>query len=152
MQAILKADLVSLIKFGIVAGVGIATIVLIFKFIRDKKKSYSNEEDTSLVDRALELNFNDLRQQEELHPLMKKVHKAMNKELKPRKVKSSKRKSLKRKRNKDIIEQLLERRRSRTINDELDKFLASIPEMEEFEREVVKYPANCTLRNVWDNC
>ena len=78
IKVIAGADLLTLIKFGIIAGVAIATIILIFKFIKDRKELYKDEDEKTVVDRALEMNFADVRNQEELHPMMKKVKKNLN--------------------------------------------------------------------------
>lgn len=93
LDAVMKADLGGLIKLGILVGVSIGTIVLIFKFLRDKKKSYHDEEGKDPVDKTLDLNYHDLRQQDKLHPMMKKVHKQLIKDLKPRRRGGRKKKS-----------------------------------------------------------
>lgn len=83
--AFLNANALSLIKFGIVAGTAAATIALIIKFIRDKRRSYTSEEGKSPVDKSLELNYRDAKNHDKLHPLMKKVRKQLIKDIKPKK-------------------------------------------------------------------
>jgi hypothetical protein len=84
-EAVMKADMIGLIKLGVVVGVSVAVLILIFKFLRDKKKSYHDESGKTPVDKSLELNFHDARNRDKLHPLMKKVKKNLTKDLKPRK-------------------------------------------------------------------
>lgn len=83
-KAIMNAKLAGLIRFGILIGVSVVTVIAIFKFLKMKKQAYTDDSNKSVVDRALELNYSDIRNQAELHPLMKKVRKNLNKELKPR--------------------------------------------------------------------
>lgn len=78
-KAICDASLTNLIKFGVVAGVATATVVAIYKFVKMKIKSYHDESEKTVVDRTLQINQDDLRNQEELHPLMKKVRKNLMK-------------------------------------------------------------------------
>ena len=84
MKAIMNANLGALIRFGIIAGVAITTVILIFKFLHDKKKMWKDEKKKTVVDKALELNYSDESNQDKLHPLMCKVEKNLVKELKPR--------------------------------------------------------------------
>jgi len=83
-QAVMNAKLSGLIRLGILIGVSIATIIAIYKFIKMKKHVYTDESSKTVVDRALEINYTDARNQKELDPLMKKVRKNLNKEMKPR--------------------------------------------------------------------
>lgn len=92
IKAIMKADLGGLIKLGVMIGVSVGTLILIFKFLRDKKKSYHDEKGKDPVDKTLDLNYHDLRQQDKLHPMMKKVRKQLVKDLKPRRRNGGKRK------------------------------------------------------------
>ena len=149
IKVIAGANLLTLIKFGIIAGVAIATIILIFKFIKDRKELYKDEDEKTVVDRALEMNFADVRNQEELHPMMKKVKKNLKKELKPRKVRSNKVKA--REELKSILDDIQGRTSRLNVKAKLDQFLEELPEIERFEVEVYKYPSNRTLRNVWEN-
>ena len=83
-HAVMNAKLAGLIRLGILIGVSIATIIAIYKFIKMKKHVYTDESNKSVVDETLEVNYTDVRKQEKLHPMMKKVRKNLNKELKPR--------------------------------------------------------------------
>lgn len=71
--AIMNADVVLLGKIGIIVGAAVLTIGLVRKFIKDKKKIYNSKEDETPVDEALGKNYNDARNQEDLHPGMEAV-------------------------------------------------------------------------------
>jgi len=114
LEAVMKADLGGLIKLGILVGVSIGTIILIFKFLRDKKKAFFDEEGKDPVDKTLDLNYHDLRQQDKLHPMMKKVRKQLVKDLKPRR-KGGKRKSSYKK---DVIRRYSDDARERQKHDD----------------------------------
>lgn len=74
-----EASLSTLIKYGLVAGLAIGAIVLLFKFIKDKINSYRvNAAHKSVVDRALDLNYYDHRNIEKLGKEMKELKKALN--------------------------------------------------------------------------
>lgn len=88
-HAVMNAKLAGLIRLGILIGVSIATIIAIYKFIKMKKHVYTDESKKDVVDDTLDINYTDVRKQENLHPLMKKVRKNLNKELKPRVKKTS---------------------------------------------------------------
>jgi hypothetical protein len=98
-EAVMGANLTSLIKVGAIAGASIAAIALVIKFIRDKKKMYKDESNKTVVDKSLDLNYRDARNRDKLHPLMKSVRKNLEKDLKPRKSSGKKRRV-----KKDVIE------------------------------------------------
>lgn len=89
MAAIAGMGLTELLKVGLVAGVSIAVIILIFKFLRDKWKMYCHRDNT-VVEAAVGRNYGDLREQDQLHPLMGSVRKSLRKELRPRTKKGKK--------------------------------------------------------------
>lgn len=93
LDAIAGANYMGLIRLGIIAGVSIAVIILIFKFIRDKKRTYKDPKNKTVVDEALELNYHDRDNQKKLNPLMHKVEKQLKKDLKPKRKRHEKRRS-----------------------------------------------------------
>ena len=146
-NAILNANLISLVKFGVVLGVSAATVALIFKFLRDKRKAYHNEENKSMVDRALELNYADARKQSELHPLMKAVRKNLKKGTSNRSKKFSKTVKKNKKKYLDFLDDLSlseQKRRARKSLDLLDQEI-----WEDEHRDHTYY--GCDLRRVWKN-
>jgi len=76
---ILDADMFVLGKAGFFVGIAAATIRLVTKFINDRKKAFTNEEDKTPVDEALDLGYNRTQSLDELHPKMSKVRKAAGK-------------------------------------------------------------------------
>jgi len=88
--AIQGAGLIGLIKVGLIAGVSIAVIVLIFKFLKNKWDMYTNKNNETVTTAALGRNYADVREQDKLHPLMKDVKKNLRKDLKPKKKKGHK--------------------------------------------------------------
>lgn len=158
-KAIAAANTETLIKFGIVFGVGIVTSVLIIKFLKDKKKSYHSEENKTVVDEAININYNDVDNQEKLHPLMKKVKKNLNKDLKPRK--AINKKTLKAKKafekasekakqhqQEETEEEFIER-----SNREFDAFMKRMAFEQDYAEEINKLYSqedNYNLRAVWE--
>ena len=147
INAILNANLLSLVKFGVVLGVSAATVALIFKFLRDKRKSYHNEENKSMVDRALEVNYADARNQSALHPLMKNVRKNLKKGTRTRSKKFSKAVKKNKRKYLEFLEDLSlseQKQRARRNLDLLDQ------EIWEDEHRDHSYHG-CDLRRVWKN-
>lgn len=121
LAALANANLLTLIKFGIMIGVSIITVRMFFKYLRNRRKLYSNQENMSVVDRALELNYADIRNQQELHPLMQKVKKNLRKGLTSRK--DTKDHPRKGKKYEGYLEKLGKRSRvSRLLND-IDEYM-----------------------------
>ena len=81
VDAVMGASVVGLAKFGLIIGSAAAAVAFIVKFIKDRKKAYNDRSNMTTVDRSLELNYHDIRNQEELHPVMDKVKKALTKDL-----------------------------------------------------------------------
>ena len=138
LDAVAKADLGSLIKLGVVAGVTIGTLVLIFKFLRDKKKSYYDEAGKTPVDKTLELNYHDLRQQDKLHPMMKKVRKQLVKDLKPRRKGGKKKSTVK----KNVIRRYSDEARDRQYKNR---------KADEYDLEADTADANAKLKYYLDH-
>lgn len=84
-KAIADAKVETLLKLGIVSGVAIAAAIVVLKFLNDKRKMYKSLKNKTTVDEAIDVNYADVKKQEKLHPLMKKVKKNLKKDLKPRK-------------------------------------------------------------------
>ena len=155
VEAIAGASLVNVLKFGVLAGVSIATVVMIFKFIKAKRAMYNNEENKTIVDRALQNNYADVRNQKELHPLMKKVRKNLQKDLQPR-VKKAKKVKKNRNQYREFINNL--------YYDNDDDYFDVMSELEMFCREMDennrirrareksdRYPyGNHSIKAIWD--
>lgn len=78
------ASLPVLIRVGLIAGVCVAVILLIFKFIKDKRASYKKAQQ-SPADEGLKKNYHDSKNQKDLDsPVMKKVKKQLRKDFKVR--------------------------------------------------------------------
>ena len=83
-KLILEAKTENIIKFGILIGTVVVVGVSAIIYLKNRYRVYNDEDNKSTVDRALQINFTDLRNQEELSPIMKEVSKNLNRELKPR--------------------------------------------------------------------
>lgn len=147
VAAISGMGLAELIKVGLIAGVSIAVIILIFKFLRDKWKMYCHR-DNIVVETAVGRNYADLRQQNQLHPLMGTVRKTLRKDLKPRTKKGKKK-------YKDYLEKAYMHTHVNSFSDD---------DLADFRREFRAFkegvPVNfgrvhdpdfdaCSLRRVW---
>lgn len=150
-NAIANASLVSLLKVGILVGISAAVVIFLFKFFKDRRESFNDEEEMTPVDRSLKLNIADLRNQEELHPLMKKVNKNLRKELKPRKVVSKKLKKCKKDKYKNLFEKIELDNERDELEQHLYRFLNGLEESDRYEEELAKYPSDRTYYNVWAN-
>lgn len=168
---IVNAKIETVAKVGIGIGAAIAAVIGIAKFVKMKKESYHDESNKSTVDDALEINFADVRNQERLHPLMKKVKKNLKKDLKPRYKKSAK-KSTKKSKEKylDFVkgfdmtfeefkdnydEYHKEKERNFDVLGEYELFLKQMEEKKRIENGYGKYHtktrADWNLREVWEN-
>ena len=152
VDAIAGASLASLVKFGIIAGISVATVVLIFKFIKAKKKVYTDESNKTIVDRALQKNYADVRNQEELHPLMHKVKKNLKKDLKPRlknKIKKQQEKY------RTTIDEMFYSNKAYDLGEDLDMFIKEMADNDNRRRARAKSGYmphdNQSLKAVWDN-
>lgn len=169
---IVNAKIESVAKVGVGVGAAVAAVIGIVKFVKMKKESYYDETHKSTVDDALELNFADVRNQERLHPLMKKVKKNLKKDLKPRYKKSAKKKKEKNSKEKylDFIkgfdmsfdefkdnydEYKKEKKRNFDVLGEYELFLKRLEEQNRIENGYGKYHkktrADWNLREVWEN-
>lgn len=140
-EAILNADAVALGKFGIVVGVAAATVALVFKFIKDKKKAFTDEEGKSPVDKSLELNYQDARNQDKLHPMMKKVRKQLMKDIRPKRKNGKKYK-------RDIILELSRKkayRKGRRYSDDMYYDGPTQEEIDAVDAEVRDFVRNSDL-------
>ena len=159
-KAIMSAKLSALIRFGIVIGVSIATVIAIFRYLKMKKDIFNDKSKKSVVDEALELNYSDVRSQSELHPLMKKVRKNLTKELKPRKKHHSSKKVQKERnkyqnfiKNLDIPDYRSSKNDEYDVLDELEMFRREMKDIDIMRRRESKRPHKdeyYTLRNVWE--
>lgn len=154
---LLSAKLSSIIKLGVFIGASISTVLIIIKMLKDKKKMYTNKENKTPVDEALEKNYHDMRNQDSLHPLMKKVKKNLKKDIKPRLKKAARKRAKQSCRRNDDLERLLENiRESRRLREEAEL-------REEYEAfinggwrqldidEACMDPDYGQLRRVWDS-
>jgi hypothetical protein len=159
-KAIMNAKLSALIRFGIVIGVSVVTVIAIFRYLKMKKHVFTDKSKKSVVDEALELNYADVRNQSELHPVMKKVRKNLTKELKPRKKHHSSKKAQKeRKKYQNVIKNLnipeyhSSRNDDYDVLDELEMFrreMRDIDIIRNQERNIPRGKEHYNLRNVWE--
>ena len=159
-KAIANANLAGLIRFGILIGVSISTIIVIFKFFKMKKEVYNDTSNKSVVDEALDLNYSDVRNQSKLDPLMKKVRKNLNKELKPRKKKHMKKKARKaQKKYYDYLKYGVERRGG-VLEDDYDlmedfdifrKEMKDVSKKRKADKKRSRTIDDYNLRTVWEN-
>lgn len=173
---IANAKIETVAKAGVGIGAAVAAVVGVVKFVKMKKESFYDESNKSTVDDALEINFADVRNQERLHPLMKKVKKNLKKDLKPRYKKSAK-KSSKNSKEKSSKEKYFdfvkgfdmtfeefkdnydkyheEKRRNFDVLGEYELFLKQMEERKRIENGYGKYHtktrADWNLREVWEN-
>ena len=173
IKAIANANFLTICKFALLIGVSVAVVMLVWKFFKDKKKMYTDENNKSVVDKALEVNYNDQRNQSKLNPLMKKVKKNLKKDIKPRYKKNAKQRIKNRKefdeylkkiereenerRNRPIVSKYghdyPETPYQKRIADKLEKFFEDMEREEEIRKweYAHPYPDNGDLRRVWDN-
>lgn len=83
ISMITEANLSTCLKVGVLVGSAAVSIWLSLKKFRDKRRAYKHaNEPTNAFEEGLDLNFKDLRKQKELDPkTMKKVKKALQKDL-----------------------------------------------------------------------
>ena len=155
-KSILNANLLGLVKFGIIAGVSIATVILIFKYLKMKKKAYTNESEKTTVDRALQVNYADVRNQKELHPLMKKVKKNLKKDLKPRTKKNNKKKYRDDRDLYDVtLSEIMPSSEDYDVIKDLELFrreMADKQKRREYDRKYGVLSDDRSLKRVWENC
>jgi len=84
ITALFNANMANIVKAGIFVGASALTVVAVLRYIKHKRHVYNNEENKSVVDRALQINFTDMRNIRELNPLMGSVKKRLMKDSKPR--------------------------------------------------------------------
>lgn len=91
INGLMTASPSGLMRFGIVAGVAIGTAFLVYKYAKDKKKSYTMEPRTE-AEKSLALNYHDARVQRNAlsHPSFNSVRKALNKDARNRNGKNGK--------------------------------------------------------------
>lgn len=150
-KAINAADTKTLVKFGIVFGTAIVTAGFIIKFLRDKKKSYHSSKNKTVVDEAINVNYNDLDKQDKLHPLMKSVKKTLKKDLKPRKKKTYVNK--KQKKAKKVFDKAAQDAYIKKVDESLDSFLKEAEFEDKYQKEINQLWSqddNESLRSLWD--
>lgn len=159
-EAIMNADLISLAKLGILVGVSIATVILIFKYLKMKKKIYTDDSKKTTVDRALEVNYADVRNQKKLHPLMKKVNKNLKKDLKPRVKKNSSKKKKYRDHDRDrytvSLNEIMPSSEDYDLFKDLELFRQEMADKQKRRQEnrrkgFIPYDDR-SLKRVWENC
>lgn len=144
-KLIMGADLATLIKYGIVAGISYVVIRVIFRYIKDRKRLYHAEENKSMVDRALEMNYADARNQQELHPLMKKVRKNLHHGMSRDKKEESRKKICRgRKKYQGCIDKLARERIRRDLPQKIDDIREYL-----MEEELDTGPSNIDLAELW---
>lgn len=145
IKMVADADLLTLCKFGVVVGVAVITVRFILKYLKNRKHVYTNEENKSIVDRALEINYADRRNQHELHPLMKKVRK----NLKGGMDKDKRAKYREKLRNgKGKFQGYMEKERHKRFRDYLPRLLTDMKEFAEFDNaDETMY--GCDLADWW---
>jgi hypothetical protein len=156
-KAIMAADVTHLVKAGILIGTAVVTVAVVVRFLKQKHDVYTNEENKSVVDRSLQLNYSDLRNSRELHPMMHKVQKRLTKDLKPRrcnKIKAKKKMSF----GKFMDEYNRKNNIKRTTEygpvalRDLDRFNSEMEAIEDDNRTRPKYVDNRSLLRFWGNC
>lgn len=158
MKSFMETKLEVLIRIGIVAGVSIATVIIIFKILKEKKKTWTDDENKNATDKALEINYAECKNHNQLHPAMKKVQKNLKKDIKPRKKKHQKLTDMPEFLYvKDYAERARQRRNEYAANfdvlTELDIFTREMQELER-QRKIKKmsgrrYTDNQSLRRIW---
>ena len=153
---LLNAKLSSIVKLGVFIGASISTVLMIIKILKDKRKIYKNKENKTPVDEALEKNYHDMRKQDSLHPLMKKVKKNLKKDIKPRLKKAARKRNKKRYSNKDLekllyeVQSANERRRENDLKQEYYDFINGGWRELDID-EACMDPDYGQLRRVWDS-
>lgn len=149
--AVAAADTKTLVKFGIVFGTAIVTAAFIIKFLKDKKKSYHSSKNKTVVDEAINVNYNDPEKQDKLHPLMKSVKKVLKKDLKPRTKKASKNK--KQEKSKKVFDKAAQEAYIKKVNKQFDQFLEDMAFEDEYRDEIEQLwgqDDDESLRSLWD--
>lgn len=144
-KAVANADLITLCKYGIIIGISAVTIRYICKYLRNRRKMYMNEENKSVVDRALELNYADARNQQELHPLMRRVRKNLKRGM-DRGEKEKYRNKFRK--GKKKYQGYLDRASRKRLRDELPGMLSSMKNFMEDEELDQRYHG-CDLASYW---
>lgn len=150
--AVAAADTKTLLKFGVVFGTAIVTAALIVKFLRDKKKSYHSSKNKTVVDEAINVNYNDPDKQDKLHPLMKSVKKVLKKDLKPRTTKKSS-KNKKQNKSKKVWDKAAQEAYVNRVNRQFDEFIKEKDFEHEYRDEIEELwnqEDNESLRSLWD--
>lgn len=152
VKALLNANIVNICKVGILIGSAALTVIAVLRYMKQKRRVYSNEEGKSTTDRALQLNYSDLRNLNELHPMMHDVKKRLTKDLKPRNGKKYKVKGKKRSFWYDDDDKKSSRSNTKgpVALQELKRFQR---DMEIIDRERLNTKPNdgFSLRNTWLN-
>ena len=159
------ANVTTLASIGVGIGIAAVAAFAVVKYIKDRKQIFTDEANKSVVDRSLQLNYQDVRNQEELHPLMDTVHSQLVKDLYPKKAGKKNRKSII-----DAISRGKAKRARRPlygpknsifpafnipsvetpkVNAELDWFLHNYKKYQ--EPIPTSFYDNGCLRRVWDN-
>lgn len=147
---IANAKVETIVKLSVSLGLSVAVVLFILKFLKDKKASYTDENEKTLVDEALEINYNDIRKQKKLHPLMNKVVDELESELKPRTKSMTKKARAAKEELSKIQKDVNKRKLKREYNEFLnnmeyeDKMLAAGYEYEES-------PDFDALVNIWNS-
>lgn len=147
---IANAKVETIVKLSVSLGLSVAVVLFILKFLKDKKASYTDENEKTLVDEALEINYNDIRKQKKLHPLMNKVVDELESELKPRTKSMTKKARTAKEELSKIQKDVNKRKLKREYNEFLDnmeyedKMLAAGYEYEES-------PDFDALVNIWNS-
>lgn len=66
----------NIIRVGVMAGIGISAVVIAVKYIKSRKKIYSDTSNKTKVDEALEMNFYEC----DIDPSLKKIRKELTRD------------------------------------------------------------------------
>lgn len=148
--SIANAKVETLIKVGLSLGLTIAVVLFVIKFLKDKKASYTDENEKTIVDEALEMNFHDIRRQKKLHPLMNKVVDELEDELKPRK-RSMTKKARNAKEELDKIQKNVAKRKLKREYNDFLSYMKYEDDMFEAGFEYDDIPDNDSLVGLWNS-
>lgn len=160
-KLLVEAKIGDIVKVGVLIATVVVGCVIAVKYFKNRIHVYTNDDNKSVLDRALELNFSDLRNQHKLSPLLKEVSKNLDRELKPR----AKRKAYRNKKGQQWKEynkayQSIKAAESKKAKQkeagpvalsELRQFEKDMIELEKYEKAHKGTRNNHALKTAWDN-
>jgi len=156
-KLIIESDSKSVAKVGVLIAATITTIAAAIAYVKNRRHVYCNEDNKSMVDRALQINYADLRNQKALKPTMKKVNKSLNNELRLRKSKKAFR-NKNGKTYREFEEIMNSKRRNKRLKEngpvalsELESFARDMEDLEAVEASRKGKTNDFALRRAWEN-